>query len=113
MGLDFTHCNAHWSYSGFNTFRTKLAKEIGMDLASMEGFGGKTPWTDFEDPILPLLDHSDCDGVLTPDECALVYLRLLELVENWDKDDWHRTEAIELAQGMKNAYEFNEDLVFC
>lgn len=40
MGLDFTHCEAHWSYSGFMVFRRKLAKAIGVDLNRMEGFVG-------------------------------------------------------------------------
>ncbi|CAM5353616.1 hypothetical protein [Bacillus safensis FO-36b] [Bacillus safensis subsp. safensis] len=41
MGLDFTHCEAHWSYSDFHGFRKRLAACIGMNLDDMEGFGGK------------------------------------------------------------------------
>lgn len=40
MGLDFTHCEARWSYSSFNNFRRKLAACIGMNLDDMQGFGG-------------------------------------------------------------------------
>ncbi|MFP3842037.1 hypothetical protein U5N22_17430 [Bacillus safensis] len=40
MGLDFTHYEAHWSYSDFHDFRRKLAACIGMNLDDMEGFGG-------------------------------------------------------------------------
>ncbi len=43
MGLDFTHCEAHWSYSDFHDFRKRLAASIGMNLDDMEGFGGKYP----------------------------------------------------------------------
>ncbi|MCM3147573.1 hypothetical protein NSQ36_08885 [Bacillus sp. FSL W8-1143] len=32
MGLDFTHCEAHWSYSDFHDFRKRLAAGIGMNL---------------------------------------------------------------------------------
>jgi hypothetical protein len=38
MGLDFSHTEAHWSYGGFNNFRTKLAAEIGIVLDIMQGF---------------------------------------------------------------------------
>ena len=38
MGLDFNNSKAHWSYSGFNRFREKLASEIGVFLPFMEGF---------------------------------------------------------------------------
>jgi hypothetical protein len=38
MGLDFSHCDAHWSYSGFNEFRVKLAEAAGIVLGDMEGF---------------------------------------------------------------------------
>jgi hypothetical protein len=32
-----------WSYSGFNAFRKKLARQIGIDLDQMEGFGEMPP----------------------------------------------------------------------
>src|SRR3546814_10466403 len=38
MGLDFSHTDAHWAYSGFTRFRRALAKHEGIDLDAMEGF---------------------------------------------------------------------------
>jgi hypothetical protein len=111
MGVDFSHCDAHWAYSGFNRFRTRLAKEIGFDLDSMEGFGGTTKWETMADPIKALLNHSDCDGKLTPKECRQVAPRLRELVKNWD-DDHDKRNALELADGMESAAKESKSLQF-
>ena len=111
MGVSFSHGNARWSYFGFHEFRSKLAEEIGISLKEMEGFGGDKPWDGINDPIVPLLNHSDCDGILTPEECGSVYPRLIELVSDWD-DDFHKQMALELARGMKICYQSGENLEF-
>jgi hypothetical protein len=113
MGLDFSHSEAHWSYGGFHNFRTKLADEISFDLNDMQGFGGCKSWDDIQDDIIPLLLHSDCDGELSPDDCAKVYPRLLELVSKWNEDDWDKKKAVMLADGLKLCAECNEPMVFC
>src|SRR3546814_9161128 len=65
MGLDFSHTDAHWAYSGFTRFRRALAKHEGIDLDAMEGFqrhGDDRPrvsWNTVTTPLKPLLDHSD------------------------------------------------------
>lgn len=41
MVLDFTHCEAHWSYSDFHDFRKRLAACIGMNLEIWRGLVGK------------------------------------------------------------------------
>lgn len=112
MGLDFSHCEARWSYSGFGRFRRRLAKQIGINLDDMYGFGGEREWDTVNDPIKPLLDHSDCDGVLTPEECKLVYPRLEELIRDWDDEDYDKQQALELIEGMKYCIELDEDLEF-
>ena len=50
MGLDFNNSEAHWSYSGFNIFRERLAEEIGICLPLMEGFWipGESSYSIFE-----------------------------------------------------------------
>ncbi len=96
MGLDFSHGNARFSYSGFNRFRTRVAAAIGVYLPAMEGFRkegvitdlfGVVPikWSSVKDPLVPFLDHSDCDGSLTPDECRSVANRLRELFTGDDE----------------------------
>lgn len=112
MGLDFSHTDARWGYSGFNNFRRRLAKEIGMDLDAMEGFGGDILFSNFNDDILPLLDHSDCDGELTVNECKKVAPRLRELVSDWEEDDYDKQKAISLAEGMELAASQGETLEF-
>lgn len=143
MGLDFSHCEAYWTYSGFMRFRARLATEIGVALRCMEGFAGGTTgghfdklmifgydenlpgyekyvgnqsvisWDKVSDDIVPLLDHSDCDGELTPEECKKVAPRLRKLVSGWPDDDRDKVNALELAKGMELALKRNENLRFC
>ncbi|MEK5338145.1 hypothetical protein NSS92_19270 [Bacillus sp. FSL M8-0166] len=112
MGLDFTHCEAHWAYSGFGNFRRKLAACIGMNLDDMQGFGGDIPFENYDDDIIPLLDHSDCEDDLPPDVCKTVAARLRQLVRNWPDDDRDKINALYLAEGMELAHQQNEPLEF-
>lgn len=113
MGLAFSHTDACWSYSGFGAFRKKLANEIGMELEKMRGFkGGVIPFSEFDDDIIPLLDHSDCDGVLTTEECNRVAPRLRELVSSWPEQDFDKRKALSLADGMEYAFICNQPLEF-
>lgn len=114
MGLDISCGHSHiasWSYSGFMAFRVKLAKEIGINLREMVGFDGNTPWTS-DDPIIPLLNHSDCDGELSPEECKAAGPRLRALVMDWDEDDYDRMQALHLAAGMDASASTGEPLRF-
>lgn len=121
MGLDFSHTDASWSYSGFRRFREALATHEGIDLTVMNGFRGagddrtRTEWTDITTPLRPLLDHSDCDGVLTPDECRQVapYLRSI-LPAVWpDPDSYDCVAGTALCDGMDSAAAADEPLEFC
>lgn len=113
MGLDFSHGEASWSYSGFDRFRVKLAQEIGMNFDEMDGLvpNGRS-WDDFDDPVLPLLNHSDCDGDLTVKECKQVAPRLRELVKDWPDHNYDKHTAIRLAESMELATLRNEALKF-
>lgn len=115
MGIDFSHCDASWAYSGFMAFRKRLAQEIGIDLMKMEGFTDDDKalkWSKVQDPIKHILDHSDCEGTLSPTKCALVAPRLLELISGWPKNDYDREMATELAKGMKLAAKEGKRLLF-
>jgi len=112
MGLNFSHCEARWSYSGFNRFRDRLANELGFSIYEMRGFGGTRIFSEINDDIIPLLDHSDCDGSLTPDECAKVAPRLRELVKGWSDEDYDKVKALDLAEGMELAASHGEELEF-
>ena len=95
-------------------------KGDGINLDDMYGFAKcwdehehiAISWDNVKDPITPLLNHSDCDGELTPEECRTVAPRLRELVANWKEDDYDKAKAIELAEGMELAAKNNELLEF-
>ena len=142
MGLDFHSegCEVddtpHWSYSGFMGFRTRLAKLTAIgDLRTMEGFPpyeiGEDlgviidesvvlrSWDEIDDPIVPLINHSDCDGQLTPEECRTVAPRLRELLEQFEAGDVLNAESYDVQHGLLLA-EMMEDcalrgvpLIFC
>lgn len=117
MGLGFSHGDAGWSYSGFHRFRRRLAMAaLGIDLDKMRGFvalGEGRSWTKLnDDPITLLLNHSDCDGELSPSECHLIAPRLREIVSVWS-DDYDRHHALLLAQGMEQAANAGVPLEFC
>jgi hypothetical protein len=112
MGIDFSHCDAHWAYSGFHRFRCRLAEQVGLkDYHEIRSTDDPRFEKIENDPIVHLLAHSDCDGELTPDECRVVAPRLRELVSGWG-DDFDRSKALELADGMEEAAKANEPLEF-
>ena len=114
MGLDFSHCDARWSYSGFMRFRRRLAALIGLDLDQMYGFGGERSWALIVDPIAGLLNHSDCEGILTPAQCREIAPRLRVLAAALGDDDfgYDRDQALVLAAGMERAADEGENLEF-
>lgn len=124
MGLDFTHNRPdghhcpQWSYTGFNAFRRRLAEEEEFDLDSMDGFGGDVGWDDVITDLKPLLNHSDCDGDISPEDCATVTKRLREVVMAWPWDGKLSTAhdqraALALATCMEICATNGERLVFC
>lgn len=112
MGLSFTHGNAQWAYGGFHRFRERLADHEGFDLNAMNGFGGDRSWDDVTTDLKPLLNHSDCDGAMTPAECAQVAPRLAEVIKTWPEDDFDRRSGEELVKAMQYCAERGEELGF-
>ena len=118
MGIQFSHCKASWSYSGFMRFRERLAESIGMQLRKMPGFRDNQEefaWEDYDDPIIPFLNHSDCDGVLTPEQCRTIAPRLREIISTWEdnfENSYDLEMAEELIRGMEIAEKENENLQF-
>jgi hypothetical protein len=136
MGIDFKHDRPdghhcpQWSYTGFNHFRTRLAASEGFDLDEMQGFSkgdrfgddyepGTRPWDEVTSALKPLLNHSDCDGELTPEECAQVAPRLREVADGWPndgvgmRDAFDHRGALALAECMEICAAHDESLVFC
>lgn len=131
MGLDFTHTDAHFSYGDFGEFRRALARWEGFDLDAMAGHCApwrgddplthqNRPWDEIDVPLKPLLNHSDCDGDLSPEECAQVAPRLREAIDAlWPDSDGslearlYRGNGLALADGMDRAAAAGERLGFC
>lgn len=120
MGLDFSHGSARWSYSSFMAFREDLAEHEGLELRRMHGYAvpgdyrPRVSWKDVTTPLKPLLNHSDCDGHLTPEECRQVAARLREVVPLvFDEDDYDYRRGLDLAEGMEMAADAGELFEFC
>ena len=69
-------------------------------------------WKHIKDDIVILLNHSDCDGEITAEECLKVAPRLRHLVEDWHEDDFDKEEFLKLAEGMELAAANGEPLNF-
>ncbi|MEC1622807.1 hypothetical protein [Bacillus mojavensis] len=65
-----------------------------MNVDDMEGFGRKIPFENYQDDIIPLLDHPDSDSYLSPDICKTVAGRLRQLIRNWPDDDRDKINAL-------------------
>jgi hypothetical protein len=100
MGLDTSHDCWHGPYGSFNRFRTTLAKQIGIDLNDYNGYGGEgnKDLNSIDHDIMPLLNHSDCDGRLTIAESRRIIKGLNNILENYKEDipcDYDFKEQIE------------------
>lgn len=116
MGLDTTHNAWHGSYGNFSRWRQFIATRIGIkNLDDMLGFGGSKEF-DKKEPLTALLNHSDCDGELTPKECAGIARRLRELLPDITGDDeeteYMRDKTIQFAEGCELAAKKKEKILF-
>lgn len=86
MGLDTTHDCWHGPYSSFNRFRRAICEAAGMGkLDDHVGFGGDKEWPK-KQPIVTLLDHSDCDGKIAAKDCTPLADAMEALLPNLDAD---------------------------
>lgn len=111
MGLDTTHNCWHGPYSIFGLFRKELAKLIGITLGEMEGFGGTLSFDNVKDDLKILINHSDCDGNISPEDAFKLATRLTELlpsIKDKDVTSW----AERFAKGCFEAHSLNEAVEF-
>src|SRR6056297_679517 len=113
MGVDFSHCEAHWSYSGFNLFRRRIASIIMKTEQLIDDlYGDKMIYRYMvNESIYPLIDHSGCDGELTPKELKQI-IPQFENALNKIEDEYDADNGKELLRGMKLALDNNENLEF-
>lgn len=88
MGLDTSHDCWHGPYTAFHRWRCWIAREAGLPpLELMDGFSheGKPGirWDRLKpDPLLGLLNHSDCDGEIRWEDCELIADALDVVLDN-------------------------------
>lgn len=93
MGLDLELLTrpaerGHWStsYGGFNELRRRLAESAGMgNLDDYQGYGGTQPYPP-DEPLVPLLNHSDCEGELWWWQIEGLADRLVAVSRDWPHD---------------------------
>lgn len=112
MGLDFSHGNAHWAYSGFMRFRDRLAEALGYTKSLRDMYDDDTYTCMENEPIYPLINHSDCDGDLTVEEMQQILPQLEDIINRWDDEDYEKDRGLLLIESMKEAINDNEPLEF-
>ena len=109
MGLDTTHNCWHGGYGSFNMFRHLLAEQIDINLDEYNGYGADNgkDLTTIKHDIMPLLNHSDCDGRLTLKESKRIIKGLDNILENFKIDpkfdDYFKSKIIQFRDGCSDA----------
>lgn len=120
MGLDTSHDCWHGAYSSFHSFRFWIAKVAGIDLDKMQGFGGNKPFpTKKKEPLVILLNHSDCDGDIKWKDTLPLATRMEELlklvkpkVKKNSEEEYFKDKLEQFIEGLKSAHELGEDVDF-
>ena len=142
MGLDTTHNCWHGSYGGFTHFRMMLAEAAGYHVIRGStkdnqfdnriyyphiqlDWGHVTPQHNFgewdetpSDPLIVLLVHSDCDGVIHPEQSGPLADRMEELLPNlrnkpgFGYENYYYDKAKQFIKGLRDAHEHREMVEF-
>ena len=134
MGLDTSHECWHGGYIGFGVWRTELARaagykihekrigepdyELPWDMFEAKNYQGDWDSPPGDDPLLFLLAHSDCDGVIHPEQGIHIAARLEQLLplireSNPGRDiEWMREKTQLFIDGLRKAHAAGEDVVF-
>lgn len=138
MGLDTTHDCWSGAYSAFNRFRTGILRAAQGDYLERNGLSSKGftigyhwyPWDMFtennlmgqwdtlpEDPLVVLIAHSDCEGIIPAAATGPLADRLEGLLPALDDDGvgghYHgRKDVEQFIAGLRTAAAANEDVEF-
>ncbi len=137
MGLDTSHDCWHGAYSAFSRWRNEIAMAAGYmvgDVKYENGFTSKTVLVDWghvteanlagqwdatpADPLMVLIAHSDCEGVIKPAQAGPLADRLESLLPKLPTEDapghignWRdKTQAF--IDGLRAAAKAGEDVEF-
>lgn len=137
MGLDCSHGAWRGAYSAFTRWRNTIAQAAGYSVAKVQyedGYSAPAVMIDWghiteaqlhgeweetpSDPLLVLIAHSDCDGVIKPEQAEPLAARLEELVDNLPTEDapghignW-RSKTQSFIDGLRKAAAAGENLEF-
>jgi hypothetical protein len=116
MGLTISHGCFEGPYSTFNDFRYALAEQIGISLDDYAGYrgAGVKDLSAISHDIMPLLNHSDCDGELSVEESKRVAAGLLSIMVNMKGEPPNIISRYihEFREGLLHAIERNEVVEF-
>lgn len=137
MGLDTTHDAWHGAYGAFNRWRNTIAEVAGYKLIEISydgGYKSEGPDIDWDsyalknyqgewdtppaDPLIYLIVHSDCDGILTPGAAGAVADRLRGLLpllpegEGGGHIGYWREKTQYFIDGLQDAYDLGEEVEF-
>lgn len=106
--LDLSHGNFSYGYGAFNCFREGICRAVGY--GSYDDYVEKIISSEelSKDSIHILLQHSDCDGEITLEECKKLLPRLQEIVKNLEKSP----VCDDFIESLKEAIEDNSSLYF-
>jgi len=114
MGLDTSHNAWHGPYSSFNRFRYWLAEKAGINLNDYLGYGHPTATkelTSIDHKLMPLFNHSDCEGELTPVECKQIAEGIEEVLDNMSKEEIEHPENTYSFSHLNKAKQFRDGCI--
>lgn len=130
MGLDTSHDCWHGAYGAFHRLRNAIAEAadwpmnedgsdylLPFDELQDKNYSGDWDRVPGDDPLIVLLAHSDCDGVIHPEHGRHIAKRLRELapllpVEGGGHIKSMRGDTLQFAEGLERAAAAGEDVVF-
>jgi hypothetical protein len=118
MGLDTSYDCFTGAYSSFNRFRARICETAGLgNIYDYLGYGGNKPYpVNQEEPLMILIDHSDCDGEISAEDCKPLQNALIELRKKTDPDnpddEEFRHRLTQFIDGLEDAIKHKDSVEF-
>lgn len=137
MGLDISHDCWYGAYSAFSRWRQKVSQAAGYAVWKVtfdDGISQPTVMLDWghitdanlmgewdkpqSDPLVYLIAHSDCEGIIKPEQAGPLAVRLREIVPLLPDEDvgghvgnW-RSKTMQFIAGLEEAVAKGENVEF-